>query len=100
MAKDTSRADAKKRAQALVAQVRERLARQQGTAPPAHADEDADAADAAGEGQAAETEGLAARSTSARGVRKQQALARSHMTRAQGHSMARNQRAQGRREGK
>ena len=97
MAKDTSRAEAKKRAQALVAQVRERVARQQGTAPTAHADEEADPA---GEAQSAETEGLTARSATARGVRKQQALAKSHVTRAQGHTMARTQRAQSRREGK
>jgi hypothetical protein len=102
MAKDTSRADAKKRAQALVAQVKQRVAKQQGSAPP-DADSDEDAPDGAPDGtdgQAAEAEGMAARGAQARGVRKQKAIAKSHITRAQGHSMARNQRSQSRREGK
>lgn len=91
-------ADAKKRARALVAQVKQRVARQEG-APPSEATGDDGTAEAA-TGQDAEVEGMEARGAQARGVRKQKAIAQSHLTRAQGHAAARTQRTQGRREGK
>jgi hypothetical protein len=73
MAKTTSStSDAKKRAQAAVAQLKQRIAKQEGqAAPDAHAGEDAD-----------------------------QAMVPAHVTRAQAHPAARTQRPQGRREGK
>jgi hypothetical protein len=78
--------------------VKQRVARQQGSAAP---EDVTDAEDAEGAvGQAAETEGMEARSTQAKGVRTQHALAKSHLSRAQGHAAARTQRTQARREGK
>ena len=72
MTKTTSMSDAKKRAQEKVAQLKQRLAKQEGiAAPDAHAGEDAD-----------------------------KALVPAHVTRAQAHPAARTQRPQGRREGK
>jgi len=72
MAKTTSISDAKKRAQEKVAQLKQRIAKQEGLATPdAHAAEDAD-----------------------------KAVVPAHITRAQGHPAARTQRPQGRREGK
>jgi hypothetical protein len=73
MANDaTSRAEAKKRAQAAVAQLKQRVAKQEGiAAPDAHAGEDAD-----------------------------RTPPPAHVTRAQAHPAARTQRPQGRREGK
>lgn len=99
MAKSSS-ADAKKRARALVAKVKQRVARQQGTSPPEGAGEDGTGASDAVAGQDAEVEGMEARGAQAKGVRTQKALAKSHLTRAQGHAAARTQRTQGRREGK
>ncbi len=43
---------------------------------------------------------MEARSTQAKGVRTQHALAKSHLSRAQGHAASRTQRTQARREGK
>ena len=64
--------DAKKRAQEKVAQLKRRIAKQDGiAAPDAHAGEDAD-----------------------------KAVVPAHVTRAQAHPAARTQRPQGRREGK
>ncbi|MGV3519133.1 hypothetical protein [Luteitalea sp.] len=72
MTKTTATAEAKKRAQAKVAELKQRVARQHGiAAPDAHAGEDAD-----------------------------KALQPAHVTRAQAHPAARTQRPQGRREGK
>jgi hypothetical protein len=72
MTKPTTMADAKARARAAVAQLKQRIAKQDGAAPPdAHAGEDAD--------------------------RSQPAV---HVARAQAHPAARTQRPQGRREGK
>jgi hypothetical protein len=68
----TSRADAKKRAQEKVAQLKQRIAKQEGlAAPDAHGGEDAD-----------------------------KTVVPAHVTRAQAHPAARTQRPQGRREGK
>lgn len=98
MARNTSTADAKKRARALVAQVKQRVARQEGITAP---DDVTDAEGAeGGVGQTAESEGMEARSTQAKGVRTQHALAKSHLSRAQGHAASRTQRTQARREGK
>lgn len=98
MARNTSTAEAKKRARALVAQVKQRVARQEGAAAPEGATDEEGAAGA--EGHAAEAEGMEARSAQAKGVRTQNALAKSHISRAQGHAAGRTQRAQARREGK
>jgi len=96
MPKNSSTADARKRAQALVAQVKKRIARQEGAdTAQAETDESAD-----GSGAAAEAESMDARSGNAHGTRTRHALAKSHVTRAQGHAAARTQRTQGRREGK
>lgn len=91
-------ADAKKRARALVAQVKQRVARQQGTPPPIGEDGQGDADPTTATD--AEVEGMEARGAQAKGVRTQNALAKSHLTRAQGHAAARTQRTQARREGK
>ena len=72
MAKSTDKTEARKRAQALVAQVKQRVAKQQGAAEP---DQDADE----------ETP---------------RSAEPAHVTRAQAHPAARTQRPQGRREGK
>ena len=98
MARNTSTAEAKKRARALVAQVKQRVARQEGAAAPEGATDEEGAGGA--DGHDAETEGMEARSTQAKGVRTQHALAKSHLSRAQGHAAARTQRTQARREGK
>jgi hypothetical protein len=67
-----AKADTKKRAQEKVAQLKQRIARQQGlAAPDAHGGEDAD-----------------------------KTVVPTHVTRAQSHPAARTQRPQGRREGK
>jgi hypothetical protein len=73
MANDANtRAEAKKRAQAAVAQLKQRVAKQEGTeSPDTHAGDDAD-----------------------------RAQTPSHVARAQAHPAARTQRPQGRREGK
>lgn len=72
MPKTTDKAEARKRAQALVAQVKQRIAKQEGVTEPVHdGDEDAP--------RSAEP---------------------AHVTRAQAHPAARTQRPQGRREGK
>lgn len=72
MTKTTANAEAKKRAQAKVAQLKQRVAKQDGVAAPdEHAGEDAD-----------------------------KVLQPAHVTRAQSHPAARTQRPQGRREGK
>ena len=98
MARNTSTTEAKKRARALVAQVKQRVARQEGAAAPEGATDEEGAAGA--EGHAAETEGMEARSAQAKGVRTQHALAQSPLSRAQGPAAARTQRTQARREGK
>lgn len=97
MTKNTDNADVKKRARAVVAQVKQRLAKQRGE-PMLEPDDEADSSGA--EGKDPEAEGMEARSAQAKGVRKQHALAKSHVTRAQGHAAARTQRTQARREGK
>ena len=72
MTKTTTNAEAKKRAQAAVAQLKQRVAKQEGVpTPDEHAGEDAD-----------------------------KALQPAHVSRAQSHPAARTQRPQGRREGK
>jgi len=72
MSKTSANADAKKRAQEKVAQLKQRLARQDGvTAPDVHSAEDGD-----------------------------RPPAQAHVARAQAHPAARTQRPQGRREGK
>lgn len=96
---NSGNADAKKRARALVAQVKQRVARQEGTTPPEGTGEEGIGSDATA-GQDAEVEGMEARGAQAKGVRTQKALAKSHLTRAQGHAAARTQRTQARREGK
>ena len=98
MARNTSTAEAKKRARALVAQVKQRVARQEGAAAPEGAtDEEGPEGPT---GQAGETEGMEARGVQAKGVRTQHAIVKSHLSRAQGHAAARTQRTQARREGK
>jgi len=97
---NSGNADAKKRARALVAQVKQRVARQEGTSPPEGTGEDGMGASDATAGQDGEVEGMEARGAQAKGVRTQKALAKSHLTRAQGHAAARTQRTQARREGK
>lgn len=97
MARNTSTAEAKKRARALVAQVKQRVARQEGAAAPEGAtDEEGTGGGAAQDG---ETEGMEARGAQTKGVRTQHANVKSHLSRAQGHPAARTQRTQGRREG-
>lgn len=72
MTKTSTNAEAKKRAQEKVAQLKQRVAKQDGVAAPdEHAGEDAD-----------------------------KALQPAHVSRAQSHPAARTQRPQGRREGK
>ncbi len=89
---------AKKRARAIVAEVKERVARQDGSAAPE--DEAAAPGSAAPVAPPRQAEGMEAKSAQAKGVRKQHAIAKSHHTRAQGHAAARTQRTQGRRDSK
>lgn len=95
MSKNAATDEAKKRARELVAQVKKRVARQEGAPAPeeAVADETESTETVNRENEA---EAMQAKSAQAKGVRKQHSLAKSHVTRAQGHAAARTQRSQGR----
>lgn len=94
MSKPTANEDAKKRARELVAQVKKRVASQEGSPEPEAAVEEPESSETpTREGEA---EAMAAKSAQAKGVRKQHALDKSHVARAQGHAAARTQRTQAR----
>ncbi len=96
--KSSTTDQARKRAKEIVAQVKQRVARQEGTPAPEDAAAGSESAHTAVRDN--EAEAMAAKSAQAKGVRKQHAIAKSHSTRAQGHAAARTQRTQGRRDSK
>jgi hypothetical protein len=97
-----SKEDLKAKAQKLVAKVQRRVAEQTGT-PTAVAESSPDTPDGAPQAAPiasldAETESMQARSADAKGSRVQHKLAKSHVTRMQGHVLGRGQRSQARRD--
>lgn len=77
-----------------VAQVKKRVARQEGAPEPEGAADETESAETVT--RESEPEAMVAKSAQAKGVRKQHSLAKSHVTRAQSHAAARTQRTQAR----